>query len=849
MAFQRLQALVDGAGVAILVVDASGVVREATRSVQRLLGYPPEKFIGGTELEWIHPEDVPLAQSQHTEALAAPARLFAAEMRVRHVDGSWRWVEVLRRNMVDDPSIHGVVLNLRDAAGREAAAPALWQSGTRHQRTAELEAFHDLSRRLRQARSEQEMYPIVVEYARQLVSADQGALAFAAPDRETFAVAYTVGIQNETPGWVFGASSTRSGRVLRTGTTFVTPDFNAETYPRGGDGPPYHLAGPLVIVPVRSEDEVIGTLRMARWKRPGIRAFSDAEVCLLEGLAEIAGTAILRARLHGDLDRAYIEMVLALARAVDARDSYTSNHSERIAVRAVRLARALSCADPDVQDIHWAALLHDIGKLGVPDRILRKPGPLDAAEWQIMRQHPIVGSEILRPVDRMRNVALLVRHHQERWDGTGYPDGLRGDAIPLGARILAVVDAYSAILDDRAYTRGRTTDEALAELRRCAGAQFDPAVVEAFCRVAAEDDGELLSREATLRHSGAGASSPAAALARSPSYAQRAGRAVPAMTELAKHLLRPLDLPTVLGEILRQIQEVCGYPLCGVFFVDEPTQELYVMAQRGFDPDVTKLRFAIGKRGIVGWVARHRRPYYASNVLHDPYYVAASATTRSNAAFPLIVDDRIIGVLNVESPAVNAFPKESLEFLEALAVLAGLAIQRAQREDELNRLALTDGLTGLANRRALWEALEREIARAHRQEYPVSIVMIEVDRFKLCNDILGHLEGDRILQTIASVLRANTRTMDLVARFGGDEFVLLLPDARPATALQVAERVRAHVETLVLPKPTRVTVSIGLANMPEDGITAEALIDIADRRMYEAKRVGGNCVVCTPLAG
>ena len=127
--------------------------------------------------------------------------------------------------------------------------------------------------------------------------------------------------------------------------------------------------------------------------------------------------------------------------------------------------------------------MHDVGKIGVPDRILNKPGGLNEVEWKMMRQHPILGEEILKSVERMRTVARLVRHHQERWDGTGYPDRLQGEAIPLGSRILAVVDAYGAITEARPYKPARPHGEAVAEIRRCAGTQFDPGVVAVFAQV------------------------------------------------------------------------------------------------------------------------------------------------------------------------------------------------------------------------------------------------------------------------------------------------------------------------------------------------------------------------------
>jgi HD-GYP domain-containing protein (c-di-GMP phosphodiesterase class II) len=269
----------------------------------------------------------------------------------------------------------------------------------------------------------------------------------------------------------------------------VTEDLTSEPLSPSVDPAPFRVLGPVVIVPVRSEQDTIGTLAIGRLKEDQPRPFSEAEMRMLESVAEIGGTAIQRARLHHNLEDAYLQIVMALAGAVDARDSYTSDHSERIARWVEEVARAMGCGEDEVQDIRRAARLHDIGKIGIPDSILRKPMALSEAEWVVMRRHPLIGSEILMSVGRMRSVAALVRHHQERWDGGGYPDGLGGEDIPLGARILAVVDAYGAITDERPYKRARSHAEATAELRRCAGTQFDPRVVDVFCRVLEERDG------------------------------------------------------------------------------------------------------------------------------------------------------------------------------------------------------------------------------------------------------------------------------------------------------------------------------------------------------------------------
>ena len=352
-------------------------------------------------------------------------------------------------------------------------------------RAADLEVLFDLSKRLRVARSPEEIYPILVGHGMDLLHAEKGVLNLLDPRLQAFDCVYAAGLPAEVRDQPFPTSGSAFGRVVETGTTYRTYNFGGEPLPIWMNG--YRSIGPAVIVPVRSESEIIGTLGLGRKRGSDAHPFADAEVRLLEGIAEIGGTAIRRARLFQNLEKSYMQMVLSLARTMDARDHYTSGHSERIAVWAEAIARALECEDAETQEIRWGALLHDIGKIGVPDEILRKPGRLTEAEWKVMRQHPVIGEEILASTERMRGVAKIVRHHQEKWDGTGYPDGLRDEEIPLGARILAVVDAYSAITDDRPYKKARTHEDAIAELRRCAGAQFDPRVVEVFCRVVQRD--------------------------------------------------------------------------------------------------------------------------------------------------------------------------------------------------------------------------------------------------------------------------------------------------------------------------------------------------------------------------
>jgi response regulator RpfG family c-di-GMP phosphodiesterase len=205
-------------------------------------------------------------------------------------------------------------------------------------------------------------------------------------------------------------------------------------------------------------------------------------VSVLQGIAEIGGTAIRRARLDSTLEQAYVQMVLALAHSTASRDAVTAQQNYRLMTLAEEMARALGASETEIEEIRWGARLHDIGTVGVPDNILQKQGPLTERERVMLLRHPIIGEEILGRVARMRGIAKLVRHHQEHWDGTGYPDGLRGGEIPLGARILSVVDAYRGLLVD-AHRRSRPHDDVVAEIQKSTGIRFDPAIVDVFCRV------------------------------------------------------------------------------------------------------------------------------------------------------------------------------------------------------------------------------------------------------------------------------------------------------------------------------------------------------------------------------
>lgn len=318
-----------------------------------------------------------------------------------------------------------------------------------------------------------------------------------------------------------------------------------------------------------------------------------------------------------------------------------------------------------------------------------------------------------------------------------------------------------------------------------------------------------------------------------------------ALVDVTKSLLRPMNLTAVLDQILTQVERLFGYEICSVILPTGQDNRLYMAAHRGYDPTIANtIRIKIGEEGIIGHVAATGKPYYAPDVSVDPHYIEGSARVRSQFSLPLLIDERVIGVLDVESSELDDFPREVQHVLEAFAALAALAIYRAQHHEELEHLALTDGLTGLANNRAFWEALHRELARARRFNQPLSLLVLEIDKFKRVNDSYGHLKGDEALRGLARILSLTCRSMDIAARFGGDEFALILPQTTKQDAIGIAQRLRKHVDQYRLDGHLQLTLSMGLAAFPEDGITPNALFSVADYAMYRVKEQGGDGLCC-----
>ena len=233
-----------------------------------------------------------------------------------------------------------------------------------------------------------------------------------------------------------------------------------------------------LFIPLNTKGELVGFIIVG--SKLSTQSYTYDDEVTLSTLANQIAIVIENARLYEDLEEAFVQTVVTLANAIDMRDTYTSSHSQRIAELAAHVARLLGCTAQEVQAVYWGGLLHDIGKIGIPDSILRKPAKLDEFEWEIIRRHTIHGAQLVSPIKKLANVAPIIECSHERYNGSGYPYGLKGEEIPLGARIIAVVDSYSAMRDERPYKRSLSHEEAMGELKRSSGTLFDPQVVNVF---------------------------------------------------------------------------------------------------------------------------------------------------------------------------------------------------------------------------------------------------------------------------------------------------------------------------------------------------------------------------------
>jgi len=562
-------------------------------------------------------------------------------------------------------------------------------------------------------------------------------------------------------------------------------------------------------------------------------------------------------RQVSDLHLATIE---ALALAIDAKDQTAQTHIRRVQAYAAGLARAMGMSENEIQGVKTAALLHDIGKLAVPEHILSKPGPLTQEEFQKIRIHPQVGAEIIGAVPFPYPVAPLILSHHERWDGKGYPAGLGEEQIPLGARILAVVDYFDALMSERPYHKAMTFDAAIGLLQQEAGRALDPTLVRKFIELypqlnAEAEAAQEPSRRLSLEAGHSDTARPAAGFLADATPAMLpptknvfddialAHRELYALYELAQALGSSLGVSDTMSLISSKLSNIVPFSCCALFLFKEETQALQCRFATGVDADIVQQINVRAGHGLIGWVGRNRRPLVngrpGADLEATPGVTSTATALQSALVCPLVFNERLIGSLAVYHTEPAIYTDDHRRLLDRICEQAAAVIYNSIVFEQTQEDSLTDPLTGLPNMRFMFMHLSRELARAERLKSEVSLLVMDLDNFKEINDTYGHHTGDRALRAVAGVLRTAIRPYDICVRYAGDEFIVVLSGC----GADEAERKRLELQKAVQDmefevRPGRrlpLGMSIGTAVFPHDGEVYEMLLATADGRMYRDK--------------
>jgi len=549
----------------------------------------------------------------------------------------------------------------------------------------------------------------------------------------------------------------------------------------------------------------------------------------------------------------------ALALAIEAKDHTTHTHLQRVRTYAIEVAQELSLSEEQIEALRAAALLHDIGKLAVPEQIINKPGKLTPEEFEKMKVHPLVGAEILERVAFPYPVAPIVRSHHERWDGSGYPEGLAGEQIPIGARILAAVDCLDALASHRQYRPALPLSEAMQKVKEKAGTWFDPTIVtilesryielERLAQMSEDTSANIgLSRSVRVERGLAPAAGfertePTQGMTENADFLTSIASArqeAQTMFELSQDLGVSLSLSETLSVLSMRLRKMIPYDSIAIF-VNRNGWLLPELVSGDNFRALSSLKIRVGE-GLCGWVAENSKPIVNGNPEVEAGYMAdpsKQTALQSALVVPLEGLNGVVGVLAMYHASRDAFRPDHLRILLAVASKVALSVENALKYQQAESSATTDYLTGLPNARSLFVHLAQEVARCRRMKSSLAVLVCDIDGFKQINDSFGHLEGDKLLREFTTRLKDVCRGYDYVARMGGDEFVITAPGLTAEAAKEKADRLNQaaidsgrHVCGRDL-----ITLSVGMAFCPEDSFDVERLLAEADRRMYSMKQV------------
>ena len=554
-----------------------------------------------------------------------------------------------------------------------------------------------------------------------------------------------------------------------------------------------------------------------------------------------------------ELSRVHLATAEALATAIDAKDQTTHCHVRRVQIYAAGMGKALGLSKAEVAALRAGAVLHDIGKLAVPPHILNKPGRLSSAEFEKMKIHTTVGAQMLSRVEFPYPVVPIVRHHHEQWNGLGYPDGLKGEQIPITARIISVVDCFDSVREDRPFRRGMTREEAISLLLRGSGTHFDPKVVELFIKNLPRFEAQIaalgLAQQLTENNVYEPFTLNNIDLAQTRergcymAYDQikNAHREVYALYEIARTFGSSLDIQETLAILVDKIGHVVSFDTCVVYLYDEVRGYARAEHVAGKNAALFSKRCVAPGEGVTGFALANRSPINQLQPGLDLAGIELEPDTdyRAMASLPLFKDEVLLGALSIYSAELDQYTDDHMRLLETVTKLASDAIANAMHHAEAESNALTDLLTGLPNARYLALRFEEEVSRARRTGRCFQVIMLDLDDFKIVNDTFGHRVGDQMLREMARIIQAQLREYDFLARYAGDEFVAVVQELAESQVEELRVRIENAVSRFSLHavgnRHARVGISIGTATYGVNGETLDQLLIAADQAMYRVK--------------